>query len=149
MLARKKAIVVALVTALAVLLLAGAFALLTSTKTIHSSGRIKSVNVGVYSDPDCTQTLSAIAYGDLDPTTSNVTTVYIKNNGNQAMNLTMTTSNWSPSNATDYMGLTWDQEYTLLASGANCTASLTLSVTSAPQGTDFSFDITITGTEQV
>jgi len=146
---RRKGLIVALVIALAVMLLAGAFALLTSTRTIHSSGRIKSVNVDVYIDPDCLITHPGITYADLDPSTSNVTTVYIKNNGNQNMKLNMTTDDWSPANSTDYLSLTWDQENYVLSAGANCTAQLTLTVTSAPQGTEFGFDINIIGTEQV
>lgn len=147
MIARRKGLIVALVTVLAAMLLAGAFALLTSTRTIHSSGRIKSVNVDVYIDSACLITHPGITYADLDPSTSNVTTVYIKNNGNQNMTLTMTTKNWSPIDAPTYMSLTWNRESTVLTAGANCTALLTLTVTNAPQGTEFNFDIDIVGTE--
>jgi hypothetical protein len=59
----------------------------------------------------------------------------------------MTLSNWVPTNANTYLSSTWDSENAILTAGAVKTCSVSLLVgTSAPRGTNFDFDITITGT---
>jgi hypothetical protein len=73
--------------------------------------------------------------------------VYVKNTGNAAVTLNMTTSAWSPSSASSYITLTWNQTGTVLQAGGVVTAGLTLTVSSSISGiTSFSFNITISGT---
>jgi hypothetical protein len=71
-------------------------------------------------------------------------TVYIRNEGNTAATLSMATSNWNPSNASDYMTLNWDYEGQALNANEVIEVKLTLSVSASIVGiTSFSFDITI------
>ena len=113
-----------------------------------STGTITAVNVGVYSDSQCTQNCTNISWGNVSPGETATQTVYVKNTGNVPVTLTMTTTGWSPSNANSYLTLTWNQENTVLNAGQSISATLTLAVASSTGSlTDFSFTIILTGTE--
>jgi len=74
-------------------------------------------------------------------------TVYIKNNGNAPITKNMSYSDWSPTEAGDYISLTWNQEGTQLTADAVVQAVLTLSISDTITGiTEFSFNILIEGT---
>ncbi len=145
---RKMAVGTALVVAL-VLMVAGVLALLQSSRTIPTHGTIRGVNVGIFQDSNCTQQLVSIDWGTLDNGTSAVHTVYVKNDGTSNMTLSLSNSTWVPSDAPDYLTLTWNRETYVLERGTSVDANLTLSVSpSFTNGTDFSVDIIITGTQQ-
>jgi hypothetical protein len=107
------------------------------------------VNVGIFQDSNCTQQLVSIGWGTLDNGTSAVHTVYVTNDGTSNMTLSLSNSTWVPSDAPDYLTLTWNRETYVLERGTSVDANLTLSVSpSFTNGTDFSVDIIITGTQQ-
>jgi hypothetical protein len=137
------------VLALAVMAtLVGALATLTVTQTFSNTGTINAIGVGVYSNAACTTVLSSVSWGTVNPGATPTQTIYVLNNGTIPVTLTMTYGSWSSSAAQSYITLTWNQQNTILASGSNATAVLTLNVSSAISGvTSFSFDITITGTQ--
>lgn len=138
-------IVVAIVGAAATITALG---LLSNNRSIQSYGTVKAVNVGVYWNSGCTNVTSTINWGMLSSGTSKNFTIYVKNEGNVAVKLSLTTQNWSPSNAANYLGLSWNREGQIVNSGSFVAATLTLSVSSSISGiTSFSFDIIITGTE--
>ena len=124
-----------------------AASLLSSYQTVPNAGDVKAVGVGVYWDSDCTDNVTSIDWGFLEPGATANVTVYIKNEGNIPVVLGMTTDNWDPTSASDYMTLSWNRESHVLNPGS-VQAILTLSVSSEIDGvTNFSFDITITGIE--
>jgi uncharacterized repeat protein (TIGR01451 family) len=115
---------------------------------ISSSGSITAVGVGVYSNSSCTTALSAISWGTLNPGNVTTYTVYVKNTGDVSETLNLTVNSWSPSSASSYIKLTWNQEKSVLAAGQVVTAVLTLSVSSSVGNvTSFSNNIIITGTQ--
>ena len=121
---------------------------LISTQTVQSNGTISAVNVGVYSNSSCTQSLTSINWGTLSATNSTARTIYIKNTGNVPVTLTLTTGNWVPTTADSVLTLTWNRQNSVLTAGQSISATLTLTVASSTGSlTDFSFDIIITGTE--
>lgn len=125
-----------------------AFGALVATQRITNTGNITAIGVGVYSDSACTNVLSSIGWGTLNPGTATNYTLYVKNNGNIPVTLTMTTGNWTPASASSNITLAWNRQNYALSSGAVVQAVLTLTVASGISGiTDFSFDITITGTQ--
>lgn len=136
-------------TVLAVTLtMASVLALLQSSRTIPSHGTISGVNVNVYQDSNCTQPLTSVDWGTLDNGSSAIKTVYVRNEGTANMTLSLGNNTWVPSNATDYLTLSWDRENYVLANGASVGANLNLTVSPMfTTGTDFSFNIVITGTE--
>lgn len=122
--------------------------LLTTSQTVPSAGTVTAVNVGVYTDAAGTQNCTSIDWGILPPGNSTSRTVYIKNYGNVPVTLSMTTANWVPSNATNYLTFSWNRAGYVLNANTTVSATLTL-VASANAGniTSFSFNIIIIGTQ--
>ena len=146
--AMQKATIVAVLALAVVATLVGALATLTVTQTFSNTGTVNAIGVGVYSDAACTNVLSSVSWGTMNPGDTPTQTIYVLNNGTIPVTLTMTYGSWSPSSAGSYITLTWNQQNTQLAVGAVATAVLTLNVSSATSGvTSFNFDITITGTQ--
>jgi len=120
---------------------------LTTSRTVGSSGTVKAINVEVYWDIDCTQVVSDIDWGILEPGDNATKTVYVKNTGNAALTLSMTYSGWDPTEAGGYITLSWDKESSTVDPDGVTGAILTLSVSDSISGiTTFSFNITIEGT---
>ena len=134
------------IAAIVVLLSLTTAGLLTVTQTISSSGTITALNVGVYSDSACTQSLTSISWGQIAPGDSATKTIYIKNTGNAPITLSMSTDNWSPSGANGPITITWDKSGASLNVGQSTSAVLTLAVSSSISGiTSFSVNIEIIG----
>jgi archaellum component FlaG (FlaF/FlaG flagellin family) len=94
--------IVALLSGLLAVTVYGA---LSSGKTVSSSGKIVTVNLGVFSNSGCTQTASSIDWGNLQAGATKTFTVWVKNTGNSNITLSMATTSWSPSNATQSIAL--------------------------------------------
>lgn len=136
-----------LIIATGVILTATTAGVLTVNKAIPSTGTISTINVEVYSDSACSQPLASINWGTLSPGATVTKTVYIKNTGNAQITLSMTTNNWSPTNANGPITIFWDKEGSTLAAGQSTAAVITLRVSSSISGiTSFSCNIVITGT---
>jgi hypothetical protein len=120
---------------------------LTSTSVrLSSSGSVKALGVGIYWDSACSQTVSSIDWGFVEPGTVKNATVYMRNEGNGSITLSLQTANWNPPNAADYISLSWN--YAGQAIGVNqvVAVTLSLSISSKIQGiTTFSFDIVVVG----
>jgi len=115
----------------------------TNTK-ISNQGALKAVGVGVYWDSGLTNKVSSIDWGILEAGSNVNKTVYIRNEGNAAATLSLTTSNWSPTNASNYLTLTWNYGDQTLTVNEAVQVKFTLSASSSVTGiTNFSFDITI------
>lgn len=106
-----------------------------------------SPNLDIYVDSACTISLSTINWG-LVPAGSNSTFIaYIKNTGTIPTTLSLATSAWSPTNATNYIAISWDKQGAVLNTGQSMAATITLTVSPLITGiTTFSNTITITGT---
>jgi hypothetical protein len=124
------------------------FALLSSTALFSNTGNISAVGVGIYKDSGCTQPLSSISWGSIAPGQASNYTIYVKNPGTVAETLTKSTSAWNPASASNYLTFNWNRDNYVLNAGTSVSALLTLSVSSSVTGiTNFSFNITITGTQ--
>jgi hypothetical protein len=118
------------------------------TQTMPSTGTVTTVNVGVYSDSECTQNCTSISWGSIYPGNSTSRIIYVKNTGTVPITITMTSGSWAPTDADDYLTLSWDQQNTVLDVDESVSANLTLSVDSDTDDlADFSFNIVITGAE--
>ncbi len=140
------AIIALTITALALTLTTAA--ILSNNQTVPLSGTINAVNLGVYTDSQCTQAATALNVGTLNPGGTATQTVYVKNTGNIAETLTMTTNNWTPTDASSSLTLNWNRQNTVLNAGASIQATLTLTAASNTGSlTTFSCDVTLTGTQ--
>ena len=113
-------------------------------KTISNTGSITAVGVGIYWNQEGTNRVTSIDWGTLEPDLNKNVTVYIKNEENSAVTLSLYTSNWNPSNTSDYVSLTWDYGGQFINAEEIVQVTLMLSVSADITGiTTFSFDITI------
>jgi len=123
-----------------------AYALLKTVTSIPSIGIVKTVGVEAYWDFACTNRVTQINWGLVEPNSTVNATIYLKNPGNAPITLLLSTENWNPSNASNYIALTWDYAGQTINPGAILKVNLTLAVSSNVTGiTSFSFDILITG----
>ena len=121
--------------------------LLTASRTLSSSGSIMAINVEIYWDSAGTQNVTSVDWGIPAPGDKVNHTIYVKNTGNGPMNITLTTTGWTPVGAATYLDVLWDQEGASVAAGNTVQAIITLDVSSGITGiSDFSFDIVIEGT---
>ena len=108
-----------------------------------------SIEIDVFEDVDCTQTLTSVDWGSIEVGLSVIRTVYIKNAGDYGVTLSLNTENWSPGNAIDYIHLTWDYNGSTIDPGQSFQIRLTLSVDSDISDIDsFDFDIVFIGLAQ-
>jgi len=138
---------IALVTyALALSLVGPVLSAVQTSRTVSNTGTVKAIGVGVYWDNQCTNPLSSINWGTLEPGSSTNVTCYIRNEGNSPSNLSMTKSNWNPPNASNYITLNWNYGGQIINPSGVIQVTFTLAVSASIQGiTSFSFDITIIG----
>jgi len=131
-----------LVSLVALIVLASGFT--QSSVRIVGRGTVKAVGVGVFWDNNCTNPVSFIDWGMVEPGSMNNATVYVRNEGNVAANISLATENWNPPNASDYLALSWNYDGRLLNPLEVAQVTLTLSVSSSVHGIEsFSFDIII------
>jgi len=117
-----------------------------TSRTVSNTGAVTAIGVGVYWDNECTNPLSSIDWDILEPGSNKNVTCYIRNEGNSASILSMYTSNWNPSNASDYITLSWDYDGQSIDPDEVVQVTFTLSISASIEGiTSFSFDITIVG----
>ena len=89
-----KRVLVAVVAACIAGMLVGSavtFAVLQRSVSFPTSGLVVGVNVGVFADSACTQNLTSVSWGSVDPGESVGRTVYVKNTGNAPITLSMAT----------------------------------------------------------
>ena len=147
---KAKALVITIaLTAIALVLTSTTMAALSVNKSIGSSGGVNvSAGLNIYSDSACTIPITTINWGNISAGGSNSQTVYVKNTGSGvSLTLNMTTSNWTPSNANNYITITWNQETTRLQPAQSVAATITLNVSSSIIDINsFNVQISITGT---
>ena len=100
----------------------------------------------MYGDSACTQVISSVGWGAIEAGSSKAMVIYVKNNGDDGVSLSLLTENWSPSGANNYIQLSWDYDGGTIVSGEVRQITLYLSVSITASGIDgFNFDIVIIG----
>lgn len=147
--AMKKSATLTLMAVVAVAVVAAALvsAALVTSRTVSSTGSVKAVGVGVYWDSACTNQTSSFSWGVVAPGSTASVTLYVKNNGTVPVTLTASFGNWNPASAAGYFTPGWNCTNYVLGTGLVVAAVLTLAVSQSITGvTNFSFDVTLTGT---
>jgi len=123
-------------------------AALQSYMRVSSYGTVKTLGVSAYWDENYTILVTDVDWGMLDPGSSNNVTIYLRNDGNIPINLTLSAENWNPTNASEYISFSWNYNGTPLNPNEVLRVTLTLDVDVNINGiTDFRFEIIITGRE--
>ena len=114
--------------------------------TIGSGGTVKTVDVGVYWDEGCSDPVSYLDWGMVDPGYQKNVTIYVRNQANVPVSISLDTVNWDPPNASSYITLSWDYSGQLLELDGSIEVTLTLSISSSLRDIDdFDFGIVIAG----
>lgn len=136
------------VTAIGIVFSTVVFGVLSSSQNIQNSGNIKAVGVGVYTDSGCTTKAARVDWGALTPGATKNVTLYVRNEGTTNVVLSMITNNWTSTQASSYITLTWNKQGQTLSRQSTTTAMLMLRVSADVTGVDsFGFSIVMTGTE--
>ncbi|MEM3673346.1 MAG: hypothetical protein QW468_03880 [Candidatus Bathyarchaeia archaeon] len=139
----------ALLAIAAVGVIASALGALMASYTFNNTATVRAAGVSVYWYSNRTSPVTAIDWGNIAPGETATKTIYLYNNGTIAVKLSMTTGQWSPATAANYITVNWNCTGQILSPGAVVCAALTLNVSQNISGiTSFSFNIVITGTEQ-
>jgi hypothetical protein len=144
--------IIIVIAAMGLILTVVSAGVLNSSQTLHSQGTLTpvqtTVNIGVYSDSACTQSASTLDWGALAAGGNTARSVWIKNIGTANTVLTMSTGDWTPANANQWLSLSWNKEGAVLAPNGVVQATLTLTVAQSVDTsiTTFAFNIQITGT---
>jgi len=114
--------------------------------TLPALGTIRAVGVGVYWNSGCSNIVTSVDWGVVEPGATKHVQVYIKNEGSEPVTLALATESWSPAAAASYLTLTWDYDGSVILAEGVEEVTLTLTVSDTIEGiTSFSFDIIITG----
>lgn len=104
------------------------------------------VNIDVYYDSSCNAILSEVVWGTIIAGGQSNAQMYVKNNGDVGVILSLSSGNWSPVSASNYMSLSWDYDGQTLQPGEGVDITLSLyTSTSCPAYSNFGFDIVVIG----
>ena len=134
---------------IAIALSATSYGAISVNKSLSSNGSVSvTPNLGLYSDSNCVNSLSALDWGEITPGNNLTRTVYVKNTGTgTSLTLNISTSSWNPTIANGPITISWDKEGTRLAPMQSTRAVITLaSSSSIVDVTSFSVQILISGT---
>jgi hypothetical protein len=133
---------ICILTLITLLIVVGDFG---SIKSFAKADSVLGIGVGIYWNKDCTNTTNSLNWGFINPNSYNNLTIFIQNEGNSAASLRLVTSNWAPTNASNYMSLSWNYSGQILRPNEVIPVRLTLTVSpKIVDITDFSFETTIT-----
>ena len=122
---RKLSAAVSIVVVVAVVFVClWARAAVTVNQSLYSSGVVStSPGVGVFADADCTSSLTSVNWGPVAAGTSATQTFYVKNTGTGSISLGLAAGSWSPTSASTYITVSWNQQGTNLTAGQSMPAS--------------------------
>ena len=104
------------------------------------------IDIGIYSNKECTQMISRIEWGIIEIGNSTTNTIYIKNLGETSIILSYMTENWEPTGISEHIELVWNYDGITLDPNTNTEITLTLKVkTTIRDIGGFNFDIIIVG----
>ena len=104
------------------------------------------IEIDVYSDGACTNVLSNVEWGEIEAGGESNVDVYVKNNGDTSVIISLVTENWSDSMAAANLEVSWDYNGGLIQSGEVRRVTFTLSVDpDCPELSSFGFDLIVIG----
>ena len=75
----------------------------TRIVTFQNTVFVKTIDVGVYCDANCTSLIQGIDWGILEPGENRTNDIYLRNEGNTEISLSIWAANWSSSEAEEFM----------------------------------------------
>ena len=134
-----------MLVALLLIIISSALVIAVNYLSIPNSGNLGTEEIKAYRDSQCTQSVGSINWGILELGNTKNITVFLRNEGNLDVTLTLNITDWNPSVAKDYITLTWDYNSQILHPNDVLSVIFTLGAPSDSHGiTCFSFDTVIT-----
>jgi hypothetical protein len=145
----KKTVIVCVLLAVACLSVGAVIGSLVTLYWVSGSGVIKlPPTIGVYAESACSTPVTQIDWGTLSPGDVAKKVVYIRNEGTYPVTLSLSTTNWNPSQAQQYLACTWDYAGQPIAMNSVIAMTFSLAVSSnltrSSGITTFSFDVVLT-----
>lgn len=143
-------VIVLIAYTMSISLVSQAYPATQTSATLSASGNIQiqaSPGIGIYLNSQATAPLTSLNWGTLEPGQNQNITMYVKNEGNTPITLTLQISNWNPTSAQNYLTVTWTYNGQTINQDQTRQITLTLEVDPNTTGiTNFSFEITILAT---
>ena len=109
-----------------------------------SVSAVEAYYIGVYWDEWCTSPVDSIEWGDVYPGSSKTASIFVVNEADRDMSISLDTSDWTPPQASEHMSLQWNHTGTPLRPGESSLTTLRLSVSPLVKGIDdFDFKIVL------
>jgi hypothetical protein len=116
-----------------------------SNKSLVYAQTVNGIGVGIYWDQACLNQTLSLNWGTIAAGSSKNLTVYIRNEGNSAISMLLSTSDWTPPSASSYISLNWNYTNQRLKANEVIPIELTLTISPNIDGiTDFNHVTTIT-----
>jgi hypothetical protein len=147
---RVSSLIAIMVAALGTSSMVLAATVLFPSRTVTNQGNIEvdAVGVSIYANYDCSQELTSIDWGFVEPGSNHEAVMYIRNEGSLPITLNMSVGTWEPDLAAEFLTVSWNREGSALGVGSLTRATVTLAVSASVSGvSSFSFDVTVTGFE--
>ena len=142
---RKKAVIIT--CALSTMILIGTVGNLIPKPNVVQAANIEGIGVGIYWNQNCTNKTLTLNWGNITPNSENTLELFIRNKGNLKASLYLTTTEWIPQAASNYIQLEWNYSNQILSPGQIIPISLTLTVSPETGGvSDFTYNTIITAT---
>jgi hypothetical protein len=142
---RRKAVIIT--CALSSMILIGAVGNFIPKPNVVQAANIEGIGVGIYWNQNCTNKTLTLNWGNMTPNSENTLEVFIRNEGNSKVSLYLSTTEWNPKAASNYIQLEWNYSNQILSTGQIIPISLTLTVSPEIGGvSDFTYNTIITAT---
>lgn len=116
-------------------------------RVFRNTAIVKSINIGVYWDVNCTDPVGGIDWGVIEPDENKTVEVYVRNEGNWEATLSIWAANWSSLEVEGFMSFTSDYQGQPLGVNQVLPVAFVLSVSAETKDVDsFAFDIVIEAT---
>jgi hypothetical protein len=128
-------------------ILTHAFGTLQTSQQVTNSGVMASPGLGVYTDLAATKNCTNIDWGVTYPGATITRSGYLRNNGNIPMNISLAVGPFVPSEASQYLSVSWDGQYKIIQPGSIVPITVTLATSALTPLSTFSFTIRVDGVQ--
>lgn len=132
-----------LLVILSVAFVFGAWAIINQA-TVGHDGKVKGIGIDLYEDESLLIPWEHQSWGLVEPNETYSKDFWAHNTGNSPVTLELLIDNWYPTNASDYLEVTWSYNNEVIEPDEALALTMYLSVDPSIEGIeDFSFDTTI------
>lgn len=104
--------------------------------------------IGIYWDKDGKKPVSSVKWGVISPNQKKNVVLYVRNDGNETIILTVTPANWNPNNSSKYLEFSCYPQNSKIENGQVTSLTLTLYVKPSIKGINtFFFDLVFEATK--